>query len=141
MSSSNLALRLSLKLRVVGYFAVDILAAPARWNARRIAAKREHEIALATISANAQADAFKAIGETLIAVVDRTARSHEAQSAVLQTWLEGFKVTQPTSTSAMTDKDEYDLEMQQELAKAGVDVASPSAVMQWLDQQALDAIQ
>lgn len=130
-------LTLRLKLRLLGFRISAALVAPLRWNERRINSKRQHQIALQQLQVDANAKVLEVLGNTLITIVDRTAKAQEAQSEVLKTWLDGFKVTSPPTTTAVTDKDEYALEMQQAMEKDGINAANPASVMKWLERESL----
>lgn len=130
-------LRLRLKLRLLGFRISAALAAPLRYNERRLNVKRAHAIALARLSIDANAEVLKTLGTTLITIVDRQSKAQEAHADVLKTWLEGFKVTQAPTTTAVTDKDEYDFEMTAAMEKEGIDAANPASVMRWLERESV----
>lgn len=130
-------LRLRLKLRLLGFRISAALVAPLRYNEQRLNTKRAHAIALARLSIDANAEVLKTLGTTLITIVDRQSKAQEAHADVLKTWLEGFKVTQAPTTTAVTDKDEYDSEMQAAMEKDGLDAANPLSVMKWLERESV----
>lgn len=125
------------KFRLLRHAFVDTIAAPFVWNTARIAAKRAHQLALARVSGEAQVEIAKILGKELVTLIEKVTEPQKETTRILQTWLEGFKVTSPPTTTAMGEKDEYDLEMQQAMEKAGVDAANPAAVMRWLERESL----
>lgn len=132
-------LSLRLKLRLLGFRISAAFAAPLRWNERRINAKRQHQLALQQLHIDASTKVLETLGTALITIVDRQSKAQEAQSEVLKTWLEGFKVTSPPTTTAVTDKDEYDIEMAQAMERDGIDANNPANVMKWLERESMMA--
>jgi hypothetical protein len=132
----SINLWLTLKWRALRHAVVDAIAAPFLWNTARIATKRAHQIALARLSIDANADILKTLGTTLVTIVDRQSQAQEAQSKVLMTWLESFKVHELPKTTAVTDRDEYDAEMQQLMDRDGINAGNPADVMKWLEHEA-----
>lgn len=128
-------LRLRLKLRLLGFRVVDVVVAPLRWNEHRLNTKRAHQLALARVTGEAQVEIAKILGTHLVTLIEKVTEPQKETTRILQTWLEGFKVTQAPTTTAVTDKDEYDVEMQAAMEHAGVDASNPLSVMKWLDRE------
>lgn len=111
---------LSLWLDVQRFF-----SAPLRYFERRARARRDHELALAQLQADAQVAAQKVTAEMFAAVVKEMslatqaqAQASAAQSQVWTTWLEQFtKVTEATSTTTITEADEAEWEDEEEDAR------------------------
>lgn len=80
--------------------------APFRWVERRADARRQHELALATIAAESQARIFEAIGRANAEAIRELAAPLQANARVLTSWLEGFKTVQVPTSQVITEETE-----------------------------------
>jgi hypothetical protein len=97
---------MGLRLRILWLILQGALAAPARYFERRTAARRQHELALAQLQADAQARVLEAIGRSNTEMVRELAGAMSAQANVLHTWLEGFKTVQVPAARVIDENTE-----------------------------------
>lgn len=97
---------MGLRLRLLWLVVTSPFLAPARYFERKAAARRAHELALAEITANANARVFEAIGKSNTEMVREMAAANAASAKVMQTWLDGFKTTEIPSSTTITEAKE-----------------------------------
>lgn len=97
---------MGLRVRLVWLTVTGWLLAPLRYFEGREARRREHELRLATIAAEAQAKVIAELGKANAEMVRELVVPFAAQSDVLKTWLEGFKTTEIPTSKVITEATE-----------------------------------
>lgn len=108
------------------------IVALVRWRERVAAARREHELALARIQAEANKEVLLAFTSSMQNTIQQTADMAREQTAVLQEWLKGFRTIEMPATSVVRDEDEAAKE-REALRASGFPVElTGHEQMQWL---------
>ena len=103
-----------------------------RWRASREAARREHELALARIQADANKEVLLAFTESMKSTIEQTTAMAREQTSVLQEWLKGFRTVEVPTSTTVRDEDEARAE-RDALRASGFPVElSGQEQMEWL---------
>src|ERR1044072_3445242 len=83
-----------------------VLRWPLTYWERRVEAKRRHELAMATVAAESNARVLEAMGKLMVDSNAQILEVARSSNQTIQTWLEGFKVTELPSSTTVTEADE-----------------------------------
>lgn len=108
------------------------IVARAQQKERQAIQKREHELALARIAADANKEVLLAFTDSMKISIAETTSMAKEQTAVLQEWLKGFRTTESPSSSTVRESDEAHAERER-LRASGFPVEfNVQEQMEWL---------
>lgn len=121
--------------RLVWFTIVDAVMWPARRSRLRKVEERAHEIALARIQAEVQAEGLRGMTSAMQKVVEEMASVAREQNAVLKTWLEGFRAITPPSSTIVREEDEVRAERDRLLGMGFPVDADGVTQLQWIHSE------